>query len=157
MAKSIHSLFCFRKKRTIERKKKRSKISGLESCYADRIYVLIGVELRPYGQKLVKFCTHTHTHTHARAAKLVVEILALLTCSTFDDVTDDVILPLGGVGQFFYVRASPVSIRICVPNCVAVRRSCRKGGWYRQTDKGTLQLYIVDGKVRIKYLSRVIC
>ena len=29
--------------------------SGLESCYANRIYVLIGVELRPYGQKLVKF------------------------------------------------------------------------------------------------------
>ena len=41
-----------KKQRTIERKKKRSKISGLESCYANRIYVLIGVELRPYGQKL---------------------------------------------------------------------------------------------------------
>ena len=77
MAKSIHSLFCFRKKkqRTIERKKKRSKISGLESCYANRIYVLIGVELRPYGQKLVKFCTHTHTHTQTHSAKLVVEII----------------------------------------------------------------------------------
>ena len=45
----------------IERKKKRSKISALESCYANRIYVLIGVELRPYGQKLVQFCKHTHT------------------------------------------------------------------------------------------------
>ena len=52
-----------KKQRTIERKKKRAKISGLESCYANRIYVLIGVELRPYGQKLVKFCKHTHTHT----------------------------------------------------------------------------------------------
>ena len=30
-----------------KRKKKRSKISGLERCYANRIYVLIGVELRP--------------------------------------------------------------------------------------------------------------
>ena len=50
-----------KKQRTIERKKKRSKISGLESCYANRIYVLIGVELRPYGQKLVQFCKHTHT------------------------------------------------------------------------------------------------
>ena len=40
---------------------------------------------------------------------------------------------------------SPVSTRICVPNLVVVRRSCRKkGGGYRQTDKGTLQLYIVD-------------
>ena len=48
---------------TIERKKKRSKISALESCYANRIYVLIGVKLRPYGQKLVQFCKHTHTHT----------------------------------------------------------------------------------------------
>ena len=27
-----------------------------------------------------------------------------------------------------------------MPNVVAVRRSCRKG-WYRHTDKGTLQLY----------------
>ena len=50
-----------KKQRTIDRKKKRSKISGLESCYANRIYVLIGVELRPYGQKLVQFCKHTHT------------------------------------------------------------------------------------------------
>ena len=50
-----------KKQRTIERKKKRSKISGLESCYANRIYVLIGVELGPYGQKLVQFCKHTHT------------------------------------------------------------------------------------------------
>ena len=31
--------------------------------------------MRPYGQKLVKFCTHTHRHTHA--AKLVVEIREL--------------------------------------------------------------------------------
>ena len=43
------------------------------------------------------------------------------------------------------MRASPESIRICVPNLVAVRRSCRKKGvGYRQTDKGTLHLYIVD-------------
>ena len=54
-----------KKQRTIERKKKRSKISGLESCYANIIYVLIGVELRLYGQKLVQFCKHTRTHTHA--------------------------------------------------------------------------------------------
>ncbi len=50
--------------------------------------------------------------------------------------------------NFFKVRASPVSIRICMPNLVAVRRSCRKkrGGTDRrpdrQTDKGTLQLYL---------------
>ena len=47
---------------------------------------------------------------------------------------------------------SHISTRICVPNLVAVRRSCRKKGRYRQTDrqadrqtdKGKLQLYIVD-------------
>ena len=41
---------------------------------------------------------------------------------------------------------SPVSTRICVPNLVAVRRSCRKKkGGYRQTDRQRkLQLYIVD-------------
>ena len=55
-----------KKQRTTERKKKRSKISGLESCYANRIYVLIGVELRPYGS------TFANTETHA--SKLVVEI-----------------------------------------------------------------------------------
>ena len=34
-----------------------------------------------------------------------------------------------------------------MPDLVAVRRSCRKKGEgdYRQRDKGTLQLYIVDG------------
>ena len=38
---------------------------------------------------------------------------------------------------------SPISPRICVPNLVAVRRSCRKkrGGTDRQRK---LQLYIVD-------------
>ena len=49
-----------KKQRTIERKKKRSKISALESCYANRIYGTFGVEMRAYGQKLVKFCTQTH-------------------------------------------------------------------------------------------------
>ena len=39
---------------------------------------------------------------------------------------------------------SPISTRICVPNLVAVQQSCRKKGGYRQTDKGKLQLYIVD-------------
>ena len=47
------------------------------------------------------------------------------------------------------MRASPVSIRIGVPNLVAVQRSCQKGGGTDrqtdgQTDKGTLQLYIVE-------------
>ena len=49
-----------KKQRTIEHKKKRSKISALESCYANRFYGTFGVEMRAYGQKLVKFCTQTH-------------------------------------------------------------------------------------------------
>ena len=49
-------------------RKKRSKGRGWESCYVKKIYGTFGVEMRAYGQKLVKFCTHTH------AAELVVEI-----------------------------------------------------------------------------------
>ena len=40
----------------------------------------------------------------------------------------------------------PRSIRIRVPNLIAVRRSCRKNGGvqtYRYIHKGTLQLYII--------------
>ena len=51
-------------------RKQRSKGRGLESCYVKIFYGTFGVEMRAYGQKLVKCCTHTHTH----AAKLVVEI-----------------------------------------------------------------------------------
>ena len=62
-------------------RKKRSKGRGWESCYVKKICGTFGVEMRAYGQKLVKFCTHTHTHTHtrarARAAKLVVEITTI--------------------------------------------------------------------------------
>ena len=51
------------------------------------------------------------------------------------------------MGQFVYVRASPVSIRICV--CQIWLRSDGRvgkggGGTDRQTDKVTLLLYIVD-------------
>ena len=40
--------------------KKRSKGRGWESCYVKKIYGMFGVEMRAYGQKLVKFCTQTH-------------------------------------------------------------------------------------------------
>ena len=58
-------------------RKKRSKGRGWESCYVKKIYGTFGVEMRAYGQKLVKFCTHTHAPTHA-AAKLVVEITLMV-------------------------------------------------------------------------------
>ena len=66
---------------------------------------------------------------------------------------------------------SPTSTRICVPNLVAVRRSCRKkgGGTDRQTDrqtdiqtdKGKMQLYIVDARTNnaleyVFYLKKII-
>ena len=51
-------------------RKKRSKSSGWEFCYANRIFGTFGVEMRACGQKFVKLCTPTLTHTHA--AKLVV-------------------------------------------------------------------------------------
>ena len=56
-------------------RKKRSKGRGWESCYVKKIYGTFGVEMRAYGQKLVKFCIHTHTH----AAKLVVEMSLIIT------------------------------------------------------------------------------
>ena len=48
-------------------RKKRSKCSGWECCYANKIFGTFGVEMRASGQKLVKFCTHTHTHVRTRA------------------------------------------------------------------------------------------
>ena len=55
-------------------RKKRSKGSVWEFCYANKIFGTFGDEIKAFGQKLVTFCTHTHTHTHTRAAKLVVEM-----------------------------------------------------------------------------------
>ena len=51
-------------------RKKRSKGSVWEFCYANKIFGTFEDEIRASGQKLVKFCAHTHTH----AAKLVVRM-----------------------------------------------------------------------------------
>ena len=61
---SRHSklLFFVKKQRTMERKK-RSKGRGWESCCVKKMYVTFGVEMRAYGQKLVKFCEKTDRHT----------------------------------------------------------------------------------------------
>ena len=62
-------------------RKKRSKGSVWEFCYANTIFGTFGFEMRECRQKLVKFCTlthihtHTHTHTHTTAAKLVVRMM----------------------------------------------------------------------------------
>ena len=71
-----------KKQRTIERKKKRSKISGLESCYANRIYVLIGGELRPYGQKLVQFCINDYADRYPFRA---FSVLLMIFCRKTQD------------------------------------------------------------------------
>ena len=66
---SRHSklLFFVKKQRTMERQK-RSKGRVWESCCVKKIYGTFGIEMRAYGQKLVKFCKHTD------ASKLVVEM-----------------------------------------------------------------------------------
>ena len=56
-------------------RKKRSKGSVWEFCYANKIFGTCGFEIRACGQKLVKFCTLTHIHT--TAAKLVVRVIAI--------------------------------------------------------------------------------
>ena len=56
-------------------RKKRSKGSVWEFCYANKIFGTFGVEMRAFGQKFVKLCTLTHTLTHA--AKLVVRLSSL--------------------------------------------------------------------------------
>ena len=58
-------------------------------------------------------------------------------------------LPWGG-SNVFLIRWFPAgSIRICMPNLVAIRRSCRKKGGYRQThtQRDTAALYIVDAAI----------
>ena len=49
-------------------RKKRSKGSVWEFCYANKIFWTFGFKIKACGQKLVTFCAHTH------AAKLVVEM-----------------------------------------------------------------------------------
>ena len=64
-------------------RKKRSKGSVWEFCYANKIFWTFGFEIKACGQKLVTFCAHTHTHTHA--AKLVVEIIICIVLQEDSD------------------------------------------------------------------------
>ena len=68
-------------------RKKRSKGSVWEFCYANKIFGTFGFEIRACGQKLVKFCTLTHIHT--TAAKLVVRmsLLFYMQPSHYQEVT----------------------------------------------------------------------
>ena len=53
-------------------RKKRSKGSVWEFCYAKKKFGKFEEEMKASGQKWVTFCAHTHKHTHS--AKLVVRI-----------------------------------------------------------------------------------
>ena len=70
---SIQSIVFRKKYRTMERKK-RSKGSVWEFCYAKKKFGKFEEEMKASGQKWVTFCAHTHKHTHS--AKLVVRIYA---------------------------------------------------------------------------------
>ena len=93
------SSFVVKKSRTMKRKK-RSKCSVWEFCYANKIFGTYGFEIRALGQKLVKFCAHTHkhthTHTHTTAAKLVVRISEVV--DALSDNTVDPNLGCSGCG-----------------------------------------------------------
>ena len=72
-------------------RKKQSKGSVWEFCYANKIFGAFGFEIKACGQKLVTFCAHTHTHTHA--AKLVVEIglLAIVVVALYSNIISDTV------------------------------------------------------------------
>ena len=62
-------------------RKKRSKGSEWECCYAKKNFGTVDVEMRSCGQKFVNFCTLTH------AAKLVVEMLECVVPGDMAKVT----------------------------------------------------------------------
>ena len=67
-------------------------------------------------------------------------VFKCLTCSTFYNVTDDVILPLGGVGKFFLGE----SLSRIYPNYMCAKFGCgptvvsKKGETDRQRDTAAL-------------------
>ena len=67
-------------------RKKRSKGRGWESCYVKTIYGMFGVEMRAYGQKLVKFCTQTHRRVSFSSidARIDVENELRPQCPAYD-------------------------------------------------------------------------
>ena len=90
-----------------------------------------------------------------------------MSCSTCDDVTDDVILPLEWGGSLFRWEPVPYLSKYVCRICLRSDGRVEKGGYRqtdrqtygrdrqtdRQTDKGTLQLYIVDTLLPVGFLS----
>ena len=67
-------------------RKKRSKGRGWESCYVKKIYGTFGVEMRAYGQKLVKFCTHTHTRLSYSSIDIYIFNKTYIECFLFESI-----------------------------------------------------------------------
>ena len=87
-------------------RKKRSKGREWESCYVKKIYGTFGVEMRAYGQKFVKFCTHTH------AAKLVVEMPGRRTQHTIMETIPVQFLQQGKYHDILGWRVETTTIQI---------------------------------------------
>ena len=71
-------------------------------------------------------------------------VFKCLTCSTFDDVTDDVILPLGGVGQIFLgetVSQSRIYPNMCAKFGCGPTVVSKKGGGGTDRQRDTAALY----------------
>ena len=66
-------------------RKKRSKGRGWESCYVKKIYGVFGVEMRAYGQKLVKFCTQTHRRVSFSSIDVIKLRYALVGYCLYSD------------------------------------------------------------------------
>ena len=75
-------------------RKKRSKGSVWELCYANKIFGTFGDEIKACGQKLVKFCTH--------AAKLVVEIKPNGLSAVLEESGHDYWYAIKAVNGLFY-------------------------------------------------------
>ena len=89
-------------------RKKRSKGSVWECCYANKMFGTFEEEMKAYGQKWVTFCTHTHTHTHA--AKLVVRMWPL---NLYIEINNTIIQY--NIGYLIHGTTQPLQQQ-CVPH-----------------------------------------
>ena len=86
-------------------RKKRSKGRGWESCYVKKFYGTFGVEMRSYGQKLVKLCTHTHTRvSYSSIDSLGDWIKVTLTAEVTDRMIGTDILFFFSYGKSFWIE-----------------------------------------------------
>ena len=75
-----------------------------------KIYGTFGVEMRAYGQKLVKFCKHTVTVTESDASKLVDRVVEITYCP-------------GNLYILLSIHRSVVQLRVLKPLFCLVHRN----------------------------------